>query len=237
MSRAQHTGGTSKEESTLSDDQTPIEETPEPVSEPEQVAEPAPDIAEREAAIAKRERELQQGFDRIARERRELEQRATPPAEEPDVALDPEAEKALDAWAAKKLGPQLKQFEVYQQSVAQRELEKFAKANDLDPEEVGQTVLDNNLLRDLTPQGIASALDSAQRIIKAAKFDPAAEEQRIREKVLAELAEQGAVVAGVPKPTTRGDSSLKGSWEAARDDDSLSAEERYRLANEHLERR
>lgn len=201
-----------EQESITSDFSIP-ETTPEP--EPPKVD----DVAERLAAIEKREKDLQKGFEEIARRKRDLEQPppvAAPKSDAPQ--LDPEAQRILDEYVTPKLAPYEAAISTLLQDTMETEMEAYAKAHDLDPDKLMEVVRD----KQLTPRGVSrkdrqEVYELAAAVAKtSAAVDIDSLVNAEVEKRLAALAEQGATVVAPPK-TERAE-QVGGDTEVSPDD-------------------
>lgn len=162
-------------------------------------------LEERQAELDKRERELNKGFMEVAARERELAERPvyTEEQEEEDdlPALAPEAEKVLDKYIQRKMGPVLQaQQELYAETV-NSELEAVSQRTGLSPEDIIGAINDTGLApKDDSIRSVREVMSAAAEIAKARKFNQEEFEKSIREKILKELAESGASIESV-KPT------------------------------------
>jgi hypothetical protein len=201
--------------------------TPEPVVETE-VVEEAPDpLAEERAALKAREAELQKGFDKIAREKRELEAaRAVAPADDDDE-FDPEAMKVLEKALAKT--PYAQSLQNLYVDMAETELQRYAEANKVDPDVLRDTIADSGLLAGGAPslRGVQSAIKKAHKLIQADSFDPEKAAEEAYKKALERIKEEGIAIEDI-KPNR----AEPGVGKADFFDEDLSPDDRYRIAIE-----
>ena len=179
------------------------EPTPDPTPEPE----PTPDFkAELEAMkkeIEKDRKNLQKGFDEIARREREL---AAPKMSElkegddiPD--LDPTAAKALKKFLDENYGGYFQTTEMVAADLFESELDTFAEKRDLDADALRSLISERGLQpRDYTRKAFRDLLNDAATLLKPVDSD--ALREQVREEIMRELADQGVVVeAAKPKRT------------------------------------
>lgn len=202
-------------------DEEIIQETDE-VQEPEPTPDPAAELTARQEAIDKRERELQKGFDEVARRKRELEE-AAKPADDEDVPQIPEqTAKALDKWVRENYGSEFAKIDRIYADAVDNEIAKRG-----DPDAIKAVIVEYNLApKSDSLADVREVLDRAEAIAKSNSRDPEAEKADMRKQILAELAEQGVQVETIaPK---RSDSSP----EASLDDDDLPSDVKVRLLKE-----
>lgn len=206
-----------------------MEITPDEVTEEvdEVTEEPAPDpLAEERARIAERERELQKGFDEIARREREIQSRAPEPTPtDDDDEFDPEAMKVLERALAKT--PYAQAVQNLYVETAEAELQRFAEKKGIDPDKLRDTIAEKRLLAGAGTSlaAVQSALKDAADILTAKTFDPEAERERIRAEEIQKLRDEGVRIEDVkPKRTEIG------TGKADFFDEDLSPDERYRIA-------
>ena len=115
--------------------------------------------------------------------------------------LNPEAEKILDRYVEKKIGPLMQtQQELYAESV-NNELASIAERSGLTEDVIIDIINETGLSpRDGSIRAAREVMNAAVEIHKARHFDESEMEKRIREKLLKELAESGAQIEGV-RPT------------------------------------
>lgn len=205
-------------------DEATEEVTTEPVVEA-----PSPDaeFKAREEAIAKRERELQRGFDEVARREREAASRTAPPVEEDDIPEIPEdTAKALDKFFTEKYGTKLRAVDNLYADVVENELAKREN-----PDAIKDAITEYGLMpKDDSISAIREVFDKAETIAKAKSSNPDAEREAIRaeerKKLLEELAAEGVHVETIePKRSET-------SPEVSLDDDDLDSNTKVRLLQE-----
>ena len=199
------------EETTI---QTPeVEAPPEPEAVPETTPEQdyaklKADLEAERAKLEKDRKALSKGFNEIAQREREL----TKPTEEDVPELDPTATKALEAFMQKKYGTYFNGVESLYDDLANSELVRVAKENDIEPDTLRETIVE----RGLAPQqaslsALRTSLETAAKLVKADNFSPDTVREEIRaeerEKLLKELNEQGVNIEAV-KPK-RSDATAK----------------------------
>jgi len=162
-------------------------------------------LEERQAELDKRERDLNKGFMEVAARERELAERPIymeQSEEEDDTPpLAPEAEKVLDKYIQKKVGPLLQaQQELYAETV-NSELEAVSARTGIPSEEIIQAINETGLApKDDSIKSAREVLSAAAEIVKARNFNVEDMKKQIREDLLKELAESGASIESV-KPT------------------------------------
>jgi hypothetical protein len=150
--------------------------------------------AEVEAEFAKKEKALQKGFQEIADRERAI---SSPPPVDDDVPeLDETAAKALKKFIETEYGAQLGQSTAVMNSLAERELQKFASDKEVDADEIRALIEDYGLVKKPGLDGVEDALNKAYNLQRALNFDPKAEAEKLREQSIAE-AEEGVRVEGV----------------------------------------
>jgi len=147
--------------------------------------------AEAKAEVAKREKELQKGFDEVARREREV---STPKAPAPE--LDPDAQAAVKALIESEYAPVLQQASMAMASLADDKLKAFAAEKGVDPDTLRETISQYNLVTKPGLEGVDDAIKAAYRIHAATTFDATKERERIREELIAEQ-EGGVRIEGV----------------------------------------
>lgn len=205
---------------------TTQEEAPAPEEASEQ---PAPDIealkAEIEAErkqVEKDRKALQKGFEEIARRERTIA--SQPPDDAPE--LDEAAQKAIDAHMRKQFGGYFADVENMRYDIIDSEFERTAEATGLDVDTLKAAVDDNNIVpKSMSRADIRFALERAAKIVKADALDPEALEKQIedkvREKLYAELAEKGVNIESVVPKKGKATSDHAGV-----SDDDLTPEQR-----------
>jgi len=209
----------------MTEEETTLE-TVEP-TEPEPTPEPDPseEIKAREEAIAKRERELQKGFDEVARRKRELEE-APAPADEELPELPEETAKVLDKYFDAKYGSKIKAVDNLYADLLDTELAKRE-----DPDAIREVIAEYGFVpKDDSIAAIREVFDKAESVAKAKSLNPEAERERIRAEerkaILEELAADGVHIETIePKRSET-------SPEVSLDDDDLDSETRVRLLRE-----
>jgi|MudIll2142460700_1097286.scaffolds.fasta_scaffold00080_11 hypothetical protein len=186
----------------------------EPAQETEEVPDWRAQLEAERKALEKREKDLNRGFEEIARREKLVERfadnmtpaQAAAAASQTDVPeLSPEAQLAVDSYFQQKYGSQLNQVDVLYNDLAESELQSFAEKQGIDPEELKQVIIDNNLqpnAKSLTD--IRASLKKASLIREGSTVNREAIAAEERAKVLRELAAKGIQVEGV-KPKRAAD--------------------------------
>ena len=162
-------------------------------------------LEERQAELDKRERDLNKGFMEVAARERELAERPIymeQSEEEDDTPpLAPEAEKVLDKYIQKKVGPLLQAQQVLYAETVNSELEAVSARTGIPSEEIIQAINETGLApKDDSIKSAREVLSAAAEIVKARNFNVEDMKKQIREDLLKELAESGASIESV-KPT------------------------------------
>lgn len=173
--------------------------------------------------LSKKERDLQKGFEEVARERKrlaELQERLdqSVPAKgkapdegdegEGDDSITPEGRKILRKFVEEEFGGYFGGIEQMYADMVNGELQRFATEKGVDAEELTRIIQERNMApKDYTLTEARNVYEQAYALHQAQNFDPEALEQKIREKLLTELAEQGVTIEGItPKPKPSGES-------------------------------
>lgn len=197
------------------------------VTEQEAVPEvdPAAELKAREEAIAKRERELQRGFDEVARREREAARPA--PVEDDDIPEIPEeTAKALEKFFADKYGDKLRAVDNLYADVLDTELSKREN-----PDAVRDIIAEFGLVpKDDSVRAIREVFDKAEAIARTRDLDPEALKAEAKaeaeKEILSRLAAEGVNVDTIePK---RSDAAP----DATLDDDDLPSTVKVRLLKE-----
>lgn len=204
--------------------ETEVEETP---TEPE-APDPAAELAAREEAIAKRDKELNKGFDKLAREKRELEAKladASAPEEElPE--LPEETRKVLKKMFDEEYGAKLKAVDNLYSDMVDTELSKREN-----PDAIKEIISEYGFMpKDDTIASVREVFDKAEAIAKSKSVNPEALREQIRteerEAILKELAAEGVQVETIePKR-----SEQTPDWSL--DDDDVPSDVKVRMLKE-----
>lgn len=224
----------------MSDELTPDAEPLETdQSEPDETPEPEIDIeaeksriAEERAAIAKREKELQRGFQEIAARERAA-QTPKPVEADPFADLDPQQaawlKSTIEKTASAAISPELQSMQQFLVSTINDQIDAYAKEQGVDPGDVRDIINTYGLAP--SDNSIASVRDVASKAVKLLQvdtFDPKAEERRITEKVLADLADKGVKVEAV-RPARAEIGDAEPDWES----NDYTMAERYEWMQSH----
>jgi hypothetical protein len=212
-------------------DETTIPD-PEVTTEPEVVEvateappEPAVDYEALKAENDKKERNLNKWSMELAERERRLAAPAASAAPEAVSEVDPENLKAVAPYVKAIIesdyAPKLNAAEAMMESFIEDDLTRFAKDKGIEPDDIMEVITQRNL----SAQGPALAdvrkvFQDAYDIMQASSFDPVAKEAELREKILKELAEQGAEIVSVKEGRAAGSKPTL-------DTDSMSMDERY----------
>jgi len=188
------------------------ETEPEPEAEEPETEQPQVPTPEQ---LQKKEHDLQKGFEEVARRKKELDEIQSRLAAgaieededlEPEAAEDltPEAREILKRFVSNEFGPVFNTVETMYAEMVNSELSRFASEKGVDEATLVETIRDNGLFpKDYSLASAKEVYERAYALHRAENFDEKTLEERIREKVLSELAEQGVRVEGVsPKAST-----------------------------------
>lgn len=158
------------------------------------------DIEAKTAELSKKEKALQKGFEEISRRERAIPQPRPDTTDAPE--LDPAAERALDAYVARKYGPTLAAGESAYYNLMDASFESAATKYGVDADAIRETVQrlginpKSNDIRD-----VREAIEAAADITSKSSLDPAAIEKqveaRVREQLFKELSEKGVNIDAV----------------------------------------
>lgn len=183
-------------------------QTTEDAGQEQSVEERLQEIERMREELAKRERDLNKGFMEIAeRERRIaelLESRSLGGSndDDEDIPLSPESKEILDKFVTKKLSREIEpiiraQEELYAETI-ENEIANAAEKFGVPEESIVEVLATTEMApKDRSLKAARDVVYAAAKIAKAQSIDESEIERRVREKILKELAEQGATVAGV----------------------------------------